>query len=67
MQLRDKSKYRGTFASIRTLHGAPYRFWLDLHPAETQFLKSKDEGAQIKNGLDMLVFFRQKSGKIWNK
>jgi shikimate dehydrogenase len=54
----------------------PYEFFTDKHiaydliynPAETQFLeKAKAQGAQIKNGLDMLVFQAEKAWKIWNK
>jgi shikimate dehydrogenase len=43
-------------------------FDLIYNPAETQFLKkAKASGAQIKNGLDMLVFQAEKAWKIWNK
>ncbi|PKH68816.1 shikimate dehydrogenase [Flavobacterium sp. ALD4] len=43
-------------------------FDLIYNPAETQFLKkAKAGGAQIKNGLDMLVFQAEKAWKIWNK
>jgi shikimate dehydrogenase len=54
----------------------PYEFFTDKHiaydliynPAETQFLKkAKAQGAQIKNGLDMLIFQAEKAWKIWNK
>ncbi|WP_348810948.1 shikimate dehydrogenase family protein [Flavobacterium maritimum] len=54
----------------------PYEFFTEKHiaydliynPAETQFLKkAKEQGAQIKNGLDMLIFQAEKAWKIWNK
>lgn len=54
----------------------PYEFFTEKHiaydliynPAETQFLKkAKHQGAQIKNGLDMLIFQAEKAWKIWNK
>lgn len=41
---------------------------LIYNPAETQFLKkAKKQGAQIKNGLDMLIFQAEKAWKVWNK
>lgn len=54
----------------------PYEYFTNKHiaydliynPAETQFLKkAKAQGAQIKNGLDMLIFQAEKAWKIWNK
>lgn len=54
----------------------PYEFFTEKHiafdliynPAETQFLKkAKQQGAQIKNGLDMLIFQAEKAWAIWNK
>ena len=43
-------------------------FDLIYNPAETQFLKkAKEQGAHIKNGLDMLIFQAEKAWKIWNK
>ncbi len=54
----------------------PYEYFTDKHiaydliynPAETRFLKkAKAQGAQIKNGLDMLIFQAEKAWKIWNK
>jgi shikimate dehydrogenase len=42
-------------------------FDLIYNPAETQFLKkAKEKGAQIKNGLDMLIFQAEKAWEIWN-
>ena len=41
---------------------------LIYNPAETQFLKkAKAQGAQTKNGQDMLIFQAEKAWKIWNK
>lgn len=54
----------------------PYEYFTKKHiafdliynPAETQFLKkAKENGAKIKNGLDMLKFQAEKAWKIWNK
>ena len=43
-------------------------FDLIYNPAETQFLKkAKEQGAQTKNGLDMLIFQAEKAWEIWNK
>ena len=43
-------------------------FDLIYNPAETQFLKkAKEQGAEIKNGLDMLIFQAEKAWKLWNK
>lgn len=53
----------------------PYEFITDLHiaydliylPEETLFIKqSKEKGATIKNGLEMLHLQAQKSWEIWN-
>lgn len=66
----------GTSPNIDLFPLIPYEFFTDKHiaydliynPAETQFLKkAKAQGAQIKNGLDMLVFQAEKAWKIWNK
>ncbi len=54
----------------------PYEYFTKKHiaydliynPAETQFLKkAASQGAQTKNGLDMLVFQAEKAWEIWNK
>jgi shikimate dehydrogenase len=61
MPLRDKSHTEVPLLPYEHFTANHIAFDLIYNPAETQFLKSKDGGAQIKNGLDMLVFFRQKS------
>jgi shikimate dehydrogenase len=54
----------------------PYNYFTEKHiaydliynPAETQFLKkAKVQGAQTKNGQDMLIFQAEKAWEIWNK
>ena len=66
----------GTSPDVEAFPIIPYEFFTDKHiaydliynPAETQFLKkAKQHGAQIKNGLDMLIFQAEKAWKIWNK
>ena len=66
----------GTSPNVDAFPLLPYEFFTDKHiaydliynPAETQFLKkAKQQGAQIKNGLDMLIFQAEKAWKIWNK
>ena len=66
----------GTSPNVDTFPLLPYEFFTEKHiaydliynPAETQFLKkAKHQGAQIKNGLDMLIFQAEKAWKIWNK
>lgn len=66
----------GTSPNVEAFPLIPYEFFTDKHiaydliynPAETQFLKkAKQQGAQIKNGLDMLIFQAEKAWKIWNK
>ena len=66
----------GTSPNIEACPAIPYEFFTEEHiaydliynPAETQFLKNaKAQGAQIKNGLDMLVFQAEKAWEIWNK
>lgn len=66
----------GTSPNVDAFPLLPYEFLTDKHiaydliynPAETQFLKkAKQHGAQIKNGLDMLIFQAEKAWKIWNK
>jgi shikimate dehydrogenase len=66
----------GTSPNVDLFPLIPYEFFTEKHiaydliynPAETQFLaKAKAEGAQIKNGLDMLIFQAEKAWKIWNK
>jgi shikimate dehydrogenase len=66
----------GTSPNVDLFPLIPYEFFTEKHiaydliynPAETQFLsKAKVQGAQIKNGLDMLIFQAEKAWKIWNK
>lgn len=66
----------GTSPNIEACPYIPYEFFSEQHiaydliynPAETQFLKNAAaHGAQIKNGLDMLVFQAEKAWEIWNK
>lgn len=66
----------GTSPNIEACPDIPYELFTEQHiaydliynPAETQFLKNaKERGAEIKNGLDMLIFQAEKAWKIWNK
>lgn len=66
----------GTSPNIDLFPLIPYEFFTDKHiaydliynPAETQFLKkAAAQGAQTKNGLDMLIFQAEKAWEIWNK
>lgn len=66
----------GTSPNIDSFPQLPYQYFTEkhiafdliYHPAETQFLKkAKEQGAQIKNGLEMLVFQAEKAWEIWNK
>jgi shikimate dehydrogenase len=66
----------GTSPNIELFPLIPYEFFTEKHiaydliynPAETQFLaRAKTQGAQIKNGLDMLIFQAEKAWEIWNK
>ena len=66
----------GTSPNIDLFPLIPYEYFTEKHiaydliynPAETQFLsKAKAQGAQIKNGLDMLIFQAEKAWKIWNR
>lgn len=48
--------------------GKHIAFDLIYNPSETLFLKNaKKQGAQIQNGLEMLIFQAEKSWEIWNK
>jgi shikimate dehydrogenase len=66
----------GTSPNVDAFPLLPYEHFTEKHiafdliynPAETEFLKkAKEKGAQIKNGLDMLIFQAEKAWKIWNK
>ncbi len=65
----------GTFPDIHSSPGIPYQFLSDLHllydlvynPSKTEFLKKGEEqGAQIKNGYEMLLLQAEESWRIWN-
>jgi len=66
----------GTSPNVDLFPLIPYEFFTKKHiafdliynPSETQFLKKAvAQGAQIKNGLDMLIFQAEKAWEIWNK
>lgn len=66
----------GTSPNVEAFPLLPYELFTEQHiafdliynPAETQFLKkAKEKGAQIKNGLDMLIFQAEKAWEIWNQ
>jgi len=66
----------GTAPNVDVCPEIPYEYFNSNHiafdliynPAETLFLqKAKQQGATIKNGLDMLVFQAEKAWEIWNK
>ena len=64
----------GTFPNTNTCPEIPYEYFTSNHlafdliynPAETLFLKkAKEQGAIVKNGLEMLTLQAEKSWKIW--
>ena len=66
----------GTFPNIDQKPSIPYQFLTKKHllfdliynPAETAFLiEGKKQGAQIKNGFEMLELQAEESWRIWNK
>ena len=66
----------GTSPNIEAFPLIPYEYFTAKHiaydliynPAETQFLKkAAAQGAQTKNGQDMLIFQAEKAWEIWNK
>lgn len=66
----------GTFPNTEAFPPIPYTFFSPNHiafdliynPEETQFLsKAKENGAVVKNGLDMLLFQAEKAWDIWIK
>lgn len=66
----------GTFPNIDQKPSIPYQFLTNKHllfdliynPAETAFLiEGKKQGAQIKNGFEMLELQAEESWRIWNK
>lgn len=65
----------GTYPAIEECPNIPYMFLSEQHllydliynPKETLFLqKGKEQGATIKNGLEMLELQAEKAWKIWN-
>jgi shikimate dehydrogenase len=65
----------GTYPNIEDLPSIPYQYLSEKHivydliynPSKTAFLKAgKQEGAVIKNGLEMLELQAEKSWEIWN-
>ncbi|MGE0637274.1 MAG: shikimate dehydrogenase [Bacteroidia bacterium] len=66
----------GMFPKIQDAPDIPYSFITSQHllfdliynPEETEFLKrGKQQGAQTKNGLEMLQLQAERSWEIWNK
>ncbi|QQD15253.1 shikimate dehydrogenase family protein [Sphingobacterium sp. UDSM-2020] len=66
----------GTFPNIEDAPNIPYEYIGNKHllydlvynPAETAFLKKgKENGAKIKNGLEMLELQAEKNWEIWNE
>ena len=66
----------GTFPNTNSYPEIPYEYFTPNHiafdliynPSETLFLKkAKEQGATIKNGLEMLALQAEKSWEIWNK
>jgi shikimate dehydrogenase len=65
----------GTFPNVEDCPELPYEFINSQHllydliynPEKTEFLKrGENQGAKIKNGLEMLVLQAEKSWEIWN-
>ncbi|WKK86096.1 shikimate dehydrogenase [Marivirga arenosa] len=66
----------GTYPDIENKPSIPYTLLTEDHnlydlvynPAETAFMKAgKKQGAQVLNGLEMLIGQAEKSWEIWNK
>ncbi len=66
----------GTSPNIDVCPEIPYQYFTSNHiafdliynPEQTLFLKkAEQQGAIIKNGLDMLIFQAEKAWEIWNK
>jgi len=66
----------GTYPDIENKPSVPYTLLTEDHnlydlvynPAETAFMKAgKKQGAQVLNGLEMLIGQAEKSWEIWNK
>jgi shikimate dehydrogenase len=65
----------GTHPNVDDAPTIPYQYLTNKHllydliynPAETKFLhEGKNQGASIKNGLEMLELQAEKSWEIWN-
>lgn len=65
----------GTFPNIEASPEIPYEYISEMHlaydliynPAETLFLKKcREQGAIVKNGLEMLLIQAEESWEIWN-
>lgn len=65
----------GTFPKVDEAPAIPYQFITSKHilydlvynPSETKFLNlGKNQGATVKNGMDMLALQAEKSWEIWN-
>ena len=66
----------GTYPNTNVCPEIPFHYLTSKHiafdliynPTETLFLqKAKEQGAIVKNGLEMLVFQAEKAWEIWNK
>lgn len=66
----------GTYPNTNVCPEIPFNYFTSQHiafdliynPAETLFLqKAKEQGAIVKNGIEMLVFQAEKAWEIWNK
>lgn len=66
----------GTYPNTNVCPEIPFHYFTSKHiafdliynPTETLFLqKAKEQGAIVKNGLEMLVFQAEKAWEIWNK
>jgi shikimate dehydrogenase len=66
----------GTSPNVDLFPLIPYHYFTEKHiaydliynPTETQFLKkAKQNGAKVKNGLEMLIFQAEKAWKVWNR
>lgn len=66
----------GTFPNVTQKPNIPYKFLTENHflydliynPEKTAFLREGEErGAQIKNGLEMLIGQAEEAWRIWNK
>ena len=65
----------GTLPDVEQCPDIPYRFLTAEHlcydlvynPSETKFMRlAQEQGAQVKNGIEMLLLQAFKSYEIWN-